>query len=231
MANIHGPHRCTTTHFHSQDDTFSGQLRVIRRSQNRLCIQLLVRNPDMLIPAPTGRTRMGSSPPLKRRLQTSGRGGEAGWFGRRSGQAKPGKVWQAQVTCRLNLLPRRGSCSTPPSGSDWRSVKNAVWSGQRSCGGGAFRKTPWTSPVNAKNPGHDGGARLQPGLTLARALEPSTGCAPPLFAFPAPGSRWLSGASACLQLRRTRENIVPSQALVNSYSAAGHWRYSIVTIR
>ena len=43
-------------------------------------------------------------------------------------------------------------------------------------------KTPRIIPVNAQNPGHDGGAGLQPGRVSAPALEPTMGHAPPLFA-------------------------------------------------
>ena len=43
-------------------------------------------------------------------------------------------------------------------------------------------KTPRIVPVNAQNPGHDGGAGLQPELRIGSGIELSTGHAPPLFA-------------------------------------------------
>ena len=55
-------------------------------------------------------------------------------------------------------------CSGHPQGFDWRTAKSRVWSGQELCGGGALRKRPGLSRVNAQNPGHDGGAGLQPGV-------------------------------------------------------------------
>ena len=94
-------------------------------------------------------------------IMTSDWCSEAGWFGRRFEPGQAGEVGRAQVTRRLNLLPWRGSCSASPKGFDWRSVKNAVWSEQEPCGGGALRKRPGHSRVNAQNPGHDGGAKLR----------------------------------------------------------------------
>ena len=67
---------------------------------------------------------------------------------------------------------------------------------------GHSAKRPGHSRVNAQNLGHDGGAGLQPEVHFnPPALEPSTGHAPPLFAFfLIPGRPWRPGASVCPDL-------------------------------